>query len=72
MRFILTRMNTNKMKQDKMIAILSLLNELHIVERIEIIERIGKRLRQANSIQSAKDVRDFSAKGRQIKANSNG
>lgn len=49
-------------KQKAMIQILSLLNEFDVVERIEIIERIGKRLRQANSIQSAKEVKEFSIK----------
>jgi hypothetical protein len=57
----------NKMKQEKTIQILSLLNELDIVTRIEIIERIGKRLRQANSIQTAKEVQRFITKGQQIK-----
>jgi hypothetical protein len=57
----------NKMKQEKTIQILSLLNELDIVTRIDIIERIGKRLRQANSIQTAKEVQRFITKGQQIK-----
>lgn len=46
-------------KNEIQIKILSLLNDLSIPERIEVIERIGKRLRQANSIQSAKEVQDF-------------
>lgn len=50
-------------KQKLQIEILSLLNQLPIVaERIEIIERIGKRLRQANSIESAKEVEKFAVK----------
>jgi hypothetical protein len=62
----------NKMKQEKTIQILSLLNELDIVTRIEIIERIGKRLRQANSIQTAKEVQRFITKGQQIKRSNEG
>jgi hypothetical protein len=57
----------NKMKQEKTIQILSLLNDVDIVTRIEIIERIGKRLRQTNSIQTAKEVQRFITKGQQIK-----
>jgi len=41
------------------IQILSLLNELSVPERIDLVERIGKRLRQANSIASAKEVNQF-------------
>jgi hypothetical protein len=59
-------MNKKNM-QDKMIQIISLLNDLHIVERIEIIERIGKRLRRANSIESAREVANFRKKGERIK-----
>lgn len=44
------------------IQILSLLNELEASERIDLIESIGKRLRQQNSIESAKEVRDFMRK----------
>jgi hypothetical protein len=62
----------NKMKQEKTIQILSLLNELDIVTRIDIIERIGKRLRQANSIQTAKEVQRFITKGQQIKRSNEG
>jgi hypothetical protein len=62
----------NSMKQEKTIQILSLLNELDIVTRIEIIERIGKRLRQANSIQTAKEVQRFITKGQQIKRSNEG
>lgn len=50
-------------KQQIQIKIISLLNELAIpAERIEIIERIGKRLRQANSIETANEVRKFAIK----------
>lgn len=50
-------------KQQIQIKIISLLNELPIpAERIEIIERIGKRLRQANSIETANEVRKFAIK----------
>jgi hypothetical protein len=62
----------NKMKQEKTIQILSLLNDVDPVTRIEIIERIGKRLRQANSIQTAKEVQRFITKGQQIKRNYEG
>jgi hypothetical protein len=62
----------NKMKQEKTIQILSLLNDVDIVTRIEIIERIGKRLRQTNSIQTAKEVQKFILKGQQIKRNYEG
>ena len=41
------------------VEILCLLNELELSERITIIERIGKRLRQQNSIQTAKEVDQF-------------
>jgi hypothetical protein len=51
---------TNKTKT--MIKILSLLNEHPVTERIEIIERIGKRLRQQNSIETAKEVQKFASK----------
>lgn len=45
------------------IKILSLLNEIEVpAKRIELIERIGKRLRQANSIESAKEVSSFATK----------
>ena len=51
-------------KQTKIrIEILSLLNELeNPAERIELIESIGKRMRQANSIESAKEVERFTIK----------
>ena len=49
-------------KQKATVEILSLLNSFDVVERIDIIERIGKRLRQANSIQSAKEVKEFTTK----------
>jgi hypothetical protein len=50
-------------KQKIQVEILSLLNQLPVVaERIEIIERIGKRLRQANSIETAKEVQKFVTK----------
>jgi hypothetical protein len=62
----------NKMKQEKTIQILSLLNDVDIVTRIEIIERIGKRLRQANSIQTSKEVQRFITKGQQIKRSNEG
>jgi hypothetical protein len=62
----------NKMKQEKTIQILSLLNDVDIVTRIEIIERIGKRLRQANSIQTAKEIQRFITKGQQIKRSNEG
>lgn len=46
-----------------MTEILSLLNQIEEpAERIDIVERIGKRLRQANSIATAKEVERFSIK----------
>lgn len=46
-----------------LIEILSILNQLEEhAERIEVIERIGKRLRQANSIATAKEVEIFTRK----------
>lgn len=45
------------------IKIQSLLNELDTpAKRIDVVERIGKRLRQANSIETAKEVERFSIK----------
>lgn len=42
------------------VEILSLLNQINEpAERIALIESIGKALRQANSIHSAREVRDF-------------
>lgn len=50
-------------KQKIQVEILSLLNQLPVVaERIEIIERIGKRLRQANSIETNKEIKKFQQK----------
>ena len=44
------------------VEILSLLNQLEVSERIDLIESIGKRLRQANSIATAKEVDEFARK----------
>lgn len=44
------------------IEILSLLNQLSVPERIDLIESIGKRLRQQNSIETAKEVKSFTIK----------
>lgn len=42
--------------------IISILNDLEPSKRIEVIERIGKRLRQQNSIAIAKEVSGFKIK----------
>ena len=50
-------------KSEAHIKIISILNKLdEPAHRIEIIERIGKRLRQQNSIQTAKEVHQFMIK----------
>ncbi len=41
-----------------MVQIKSLLKDLPVHERIEILERLGKQTRQANSIEINKEVRD--------------
>jgi hypothetical protein len=51
-------------KNSVMIKILSLLNDLPVYERIEIIERIGKRLRQQNSIETSREVDRFATKNK--------
>jgi hypothetical protein len=50
-----------------MIEITSLLNHLPPVKRIEILERLGKRARRDNSIETSKEVQRFITKGQQIK-----
>lgn len=49
-------------KNEVHVKIQSILNEIPMPDRIEIIERIGKRLRQANSVQTAKEVDLWSRK----------
>lgn len=49
-------------KGEAYVKILSVLNEFSLPERIDIVERIGKRMRQANSIESANEVKKFAAK----------
>ncbi len=49
-------------KQHIRIKILSLLNELPLTEKIALIESIGKRLRQQNSIETANEVNRFAIK----------
>jgi hypothetical protein len=44
------------------VDILSILNQFEPPEAIALIESIGKGLRQANSIKSAKEVREFAIK----------
>lgn len=45
------------------VEILALLNQIEEpAERIEMVERIGKRLRQASSIAAAKEVEQFARK----------
>ncbi len=44
-----------------MVEILSLLNQLDTPDAIALVERIGKRLRRANSINTAKEVAQFAA-----------
>lgn len=44
-----------------MVEIQSMLNQLDTTTAISIVERIGKRLRQANSINTAKEVAKFAA-----------
>lgn len=39
--------------------LLSILAEFDLSKKIEIIERLGKRLRRHNSIESAKEVNSF-------------
>ena len=51
-----------------MVQIMSLLNQFEIVKQIEILERLGKRVRQANSVQTAKEVQQFVTK-RGVKKN---
>lgn len=51
-----------KKETEVIVKILSLLNEFPAVKQIEIAERIGKRLRQANSVQTAKEVHQFAVK----------
>lgn len=60
------------MKQEKLIQILSILNDLPPVERIEVAERACKRLRQANSIETAKDVQRFITRGQRIRKENEG
>jgi len=49
-------------KGEAYVKILSVLNEFTLPERIDIIETIGKRIRQNNSIESAKEVQKFASK----------
>jgi ATP-dependent protease HslVU (ClpYQ) peptidase subunit len=56
-RFKLTRMS--KKHQDIMIEIKKLLFELPLTERITLIERLGKQLRQQNSIETNREVNEF-------------
>lgn len=46
------------------IDILSILNDFEMSERISIVERIDKRLRQQNSVETAKEISDFTRKNR--------
>lgn len=50
------------MSQKIVIAIKKLLFELEPAKRIEVIERIGKQLRQQNSIETSREVNDFRRK----------
>ena len=45
-----------------LVQILSILNQFDTVKQIELVERLGKRLRQANSVQTAKEVHQFAVK----------
>jgi hypothetical protein len=58
--------------QEIMIEITSLLNHLPPVKRIEILERLGKRARRDNSIETSKEVQRFITKGQQIKRSNEG
>jgi hypothetical protein len=59
-RFKNTRMS--KKSQDIMIQIQQLLFELPLSERITLIERLGKKLRQQNSREISKEVDEFRRK----------
>ena len=54
------RQSTMKAKTKVMVEIKSLLKDLPMHEQIEVVERLGKQLRQANSIQTAKEIDQFS------------
>ncbi len=51
-----------KKETEVLVQIMSLLNQFEVVKQIEIVERLGKRLRQANSVQTAKEVHQFAIK----------
>jgi len=51
-----------KKETQAVVDIQSILNQFETVKQIEIIERLGKKLRQANSVQTAKEVHQFAVK----------
>lgn len=52
-----------KKKTELTVKIQSLLNELETpAERIDLIERIGKKIRRANSIETSKEINKFNIK----------
>lgn len=52
----------SRTKQEIEILIKQLLFELPLTERITLIERIGKKLRQRNSIETEREVKEFNKK----------
>jgi hypothetical protein len=59
-RFVINRMNKKSQIQVEIVSLLNNLPELS--DRIEVIERIGKKLRQANSLAISKEVETFKLK----------
>lgn len=51
-----------KKESAALVQILSILNQFDTIKQIELVERLGKRLRQANSVQTAKEVHQFAVK----------
>lgn len=60
MRFIQTRMS--KKNAEIYLQIQKLLFELPLTERINLVEKMGKKLRQQNSIETNKEVNEFKRK----------
>lgn len=48
--------------QEAEIQIRQILSTLEIPERIALLERMGKKIRQANSVQTAKEVSEWARK----------
>lgn len=59
-RFIQTRMS--KKNAEIYLQIQKLLFELPLTERINLVEKMGKKLRQQNSIETNKEVNEFKRK----------